>query len=339
MDALALLERASKIKPAALFVLTGDEDFLRRQAQVRVVRDLLDDADPAFALTTFEGDTANWSVVKSELDTLPFLSPRRVVLIEKADKFVSENRSALEKYVAAENNPGTLILDVKTWPANTKLAKATPEAQTIVCSCGKNFRHASWCRQWAKKQYGKELDATAADVLVELVGTSLGQLDQEISKLAIGVERISREHVEALVGRSRQAETFKIFDAIGRGDTAQALGIMQRLFDQGNDPMQVLGAFSWQLRRLAAVSRLHRAGLPLPAALQKAGVPPFAAQATEQQLRHLGRDRMDRIYDILLETDLGMKGDSPLAHELIMERLVVRLARKEQKSPAAALVS
>jgi hypothetical protein len=38
---------------------------------------------------------------------------------------------------------------------------------------------------------------------------------------------------------------------------------------------------------------------------------------------------MDRIYDWLLEADLGMKGASELSERVILERLLIRLARSE----------
>jgi DNA polymerase-3 subunit delta len=52
-----------------------------------------------------------------------------------------------------------------------------------------------------------------------------------------------------------------------------------------------------------------------------------ARQEAEQQLRHLGRRRLDHLYDWLLETDQGLKGGSQLSPRILLERLVVRLAR------------
>ncbi|MBX7103384.1 MAG: DNA polymerase III subunit delta [Gemmataceae bacterium] len=331
MDALAYLDKAKAIAPAPLLVVTGDEDFLKRLVRSRVVGELLEDADPAFALTTFEGESADWSKVRSELDTLPFLSPRRVVIIEQADPFVTKYRPKLEDYVKAANGPGTLILDVRTWPANTKLAKAVPETATIVAK-GPS-RPAGWCRDWAKSTYQKELSVDAADWLVELVGPVLGQLDQEIAKLATFVgdkKQIGKDTVDQLVGRTREAETFKIFDAIGAGRVGDALTILGRLLEQDHAPLAILGAFSWQMRRLAAVSRGVRRGMPITSAMAEAGVPPFAREGVEKQLRHLGKRRMDQIYDWLVETDLAFKGSSALPDRLILERLVVKLARPER---------
>ena len=83
-----------------------------------------------------------------------------------------------------------------------------------------------------------------------------------------------------------------------------------------------------QLRRLAQAARWNQQGQPLARALDRAGVPPFAHRGCEQQLRHLGQRRADRLYDWLLETDLGLKGSSQLPPRILLERLVLQLARK-----------
>src|SRR5581483_12441467 len=114
MDVLAFVDAAPKAKPQPIYVLAGDEAFLKRQARAALDSLLLGDADPAFAVSTYPGDRADWSAVRADLDTLPFLSPRRVVAIDAADQFVTKYRPALEKYAAAPSKVGTLILDVKS---------------------------------------------------------------------------------------------------------------------------------------------------------------------------------------------------------------------------------
>src|SRR5438105_6332230 len=119
MDALKFIEKLAAAKLQPVYVFFGDEDFLKRTARAALEPRLLEDADPSFALSSYAGDQADWSVIRSELATLPFLSPRRVVVIEQADKFITEHRSGLEKYVAAPSS-GVLILEVKTWMSTTK---------------------------------------------------------------------------------------------------------------------------------------------------------------------------------------------------------------------------
>src|SRR5262245_35446776 len=100
MEALTFVEKLSKAKPRPVYVLAGDEDFLKRQALSAIQSHLLGEADPAFAVSFFPGDRAEWPAVRGDLETLPFLSPVRIVAIEQADPFVSKYRQVLEKYVA-----------------------------------------------------------------------------------------------------------------------------------------------------------------------------------------------------------------------------------------------
>jgi DNA polymerase III delta subunit len=81
------------------------------------------------------------------------------------------------------------------------------------------------------------------------------------------------------------------------------------------------------LRRLAQAARLSAQGVSLNESMQRAGIIPFAQKSAEQQMRHLGRRRLDRLYEWLLETDSGMKGGSMLPPSTLLERLVVKLAR------------
>ena len=329
MDAIEFLTKSRKSQPQPVYVLAGDEEFLKRQARTSLVPQLLGDADPSFALSAYPGEQAEWSAIRSELDTLPFLAPRRVVVIEQADPFVTKYRQQLEKYLV-KPSPGVLILDVRTWPANTKLAKTIPDEATVVCKAPKSAQLPGWCVQRANSEYGKKLAPAAAQLLVDLTEPSLGLLDQELAKLAVYVGEkpaITASDVDVLVGRNRSAETFKIFDAIGRGNAGEALAILQRLLADGGEPIQLLGAFSWQLRRLAKAGRLIRDGLSSTQALTEVGVNPYYLASWQQQIRQLGRQRLEKLYDWLLEVDLGIKGSSTLDEQTQLERLIVRLVR------------
>src|SRR5262249_42399123 len=140
--------------------------------------------------------------------------------------------------------------------------------------------------------------------------------------------RVEGADVDTLVGNRREETTWRIFDLIGAGQSAEALTLLDRLLTPGEEPMELLGAFSMQLRRLAATAALNPQGAALADAMERAGVLPFARRAVEQQMRHLGRRRLNVLYDWLLQTDLGMKGASQLPPRTLLERLVVQLARK-----------
>src|SRR5689334_11624689 len=124
MDSLTFLERAAKAKPQPVYVVTGEEDFLKRQVIAALKKLVVGDADDSFCLSAYAGDKLDFATVRDDLSTLPFLGPRRLVIVEAADPFVTQYRAALEKYVAQPAASGVLVLDVKSWPSTTRLAKA-----------------------------------------------------------------------------------------------------------------------------------------------------------------------------------------------------------------------
>ena len=332
MDSLAYLGKPPA-KPQAVYILHGDEDFLKRQCREVLVAKALGDGDASFALSNFVGDkNLAFSTIRNELDTLPFLSSVRVVVVEQADPFVTEHRPALEKYVAAPSKIGVLVLEVKAFPETTKLAKALPDAAKLACKAPAGHKLAEWCIGRSANHHGKRLTADGAGLLVDLVGSQMGLLDQELGKLAVAVgakPTIDAPDVDQFVGRSRAANVFQILSAIGEGQPARALGILSNLFEEGEDPLAVLGPLTSQLRKLATVNRLVGQGLSLGQAMDGAKVPnwPQARQEAEKQVKHLGRRRLDALPEWLVEINLGLKGGNPLPPQLQVERLIVKLAR------------
>lgn len=331
MDALPFLAAASP-KRQPVYVLSGDEDFLKRLAREKIVAAALGDADPDLALSVYAGDKLDFSTVRNDLDTLPFLAPCRVVVVESADTFVTAHRPQLEQYVTKPSSIGVLVLDVKAFPETTKLAKALPDAAKVACKAPPPYKLPAWCVECARTRHGKKLAPDAAEALVELVGTGMGLLDQELGKLsgALGAKpAIAAADVTKLVGRSKAADVFRIMDAVGEGRPGEALSILEDLFAEGEDPMAVLGPLTAQLRKLAAVGRFVTEGLPLGEAMTAAKVPNWdkARQSCEKQLKHLGRRRLEKLTEWLTEINIGLKGGIALPERVQVERLVVALAR------------
>ncbi len=339
MDALAFI-KAKSAPRHPIYALVGDEDFLKRHVRERIIATALGDEDPSFAVGIYAGDALDFSTARNELETLPFLAPCRVVIVEGADKFVTDNRPALEAYAAKPSSVGVLVLDVKTFPETTKLAKALPPAAKIACKSPpayKLYDLKPWLVDWAKTAHKKKLGPDAAEVLLDLVGSSMGLLDQELGKLAVAVgakPEIGGDDVERMVGRSKAADVFRILDLIGDGKPGEALSVLEELFTEGTDPMGVMAPLTGQLRKLALVSRLHFGeGMSLGPAMDAANVPTWgnARVSFQKQLRHLGQRRLEKLTDWLVEINFGLKGGNALPERVQVERLIVMLARPREK--------
>jgi len=344
LDAITYLAQPEKHPPQAVCVAFGNELFLRRQVVLAIRHAVLGGEQADFSLTAFEGIAADLRDVVEELSTVAMFGGRRLVVVEEADDFVSRYRGPLEEYVARPSPSGILLLDVETWPSNTRLYKAVEAGGLAIdCAAPPVVRLARWLADWARQTHGVHLPLAVAEVLLEMIGPELGLLDQELAKLALlagGDKKITLEMVSRAVGGWRAKTAWEMLDAALDGHVAEAALQLDRLLLAGEAPIGVLGQISASLRRLAAATRLvlqaEAAGHPpgrritLSQALAQAGVRPFAIQKAERQLRRLGRARGGRLYHWLLEADLDLKGDSEMPPRLILERLILRLAASEQ---------
>jgi DNA polymerase-3 subunit delta len=312
--------------PPGLIAAHGDSPFLRREARQAVRAWVVGEGPSEFLYSSYEGETAGPGVV-DELFTPPFVGDRRLVVVEDADEFVSRYRPILEKLARAPSSVGVLLLDVRTWASNTRLAQAAPLA--IQCSTPKEHLIPGWCEKWAEQRYGKKFDLSTSHWLVESAGIDLGVLDQEIAKLASAVgdrEEISRNDVTSLVAGRGVENVFAVLDDAMEGRLAKALHELDRVLAAGEPPVKILAIFSAQLRKYGEAFRRATTKIPPDVALREAGIPPFVAAAAERRLRALGSDRAAALYRQILDADLAIKGGSEASPRLILERLLVWLA-------------
>ncbi len=342
VHAVAYLAAPAKHAPEAVNVVFGNDAFLKRLVLSVLKKNSLGSDDAGFSLAVFEGEKTVLKDVLDELSTVAmFGGGRRLVVIEDADDFVSRNRATLEAYADKPLPTGRLILEVKSWPANTHLHRIVAEkGLSVDCSTPGAAQLPKWLVAWAKQSHQAALEPGAARMMVEMVGPELGLLDQEIAKLALSVPEgtaISAKLVSERVGSWRARTAWEMIDATLAGNLRGALVQLDRLLLAGEVPLGILAQISSTLRRLAAATRLvlsaeaQRQRVTLRSALAEAGVREFVLGKSEQQLKHLGRDRGRQLYRWLLEADLALKGDSALPGRLILENLLIRLAARQTK--------
>ena len=356
LHATEYLKQPAKFPPKPVCVLFGGDAFLKSQAFRRLRTVLLDGADSnangnanggsdgEFALTRFDGNQATFPVVLRELAMMTmFGDGQRVVVVEDADAFVTKFRGELEDYAAAPSRTSTLILLVGTFPSNTRLYK-TVEASGRLIDCSPLGEKAipQWLVGWSLTAHRLNCDAAAAELLVDLIGTELGLLDQELSKLALVVEnggKLTAAIVQDNVGSWRTRTTWEMLDLALAGNVPEAIRQLDMLMQAGENPVGILAQVAYSLRRLAAATQLildaeqQSKRIPLATALEQAGIKRFVLQKSELQLKKLGRHRGAKLLNWLLKADLDLKGDSRISPRILIERLILKIAAPQLKMP------
>ncbi len=319
----------SNIKP--VYVISGKDEFLVSRRCRGLVDGLLSPDERAMSLYQPRADQVQAVEVFDELRTLPFLAKRRVVLIDPADSFISDNRQAMERYFESPSRSGVLILVVGTWRKNTKLAKKLVGIGELVSvEPPTAWQLPDYVVRLARDEYGKGMSKSTAQLVVELVGDDTGRVSSEVEKLAMyvdGRKGITADDVEKLTGHNRTYDAFAVIDAVTAGDTAGAVTRLRNMFaaDRSNE-YTVVGAFAYHIRKMFTARSMVDGGVSAGQVVTRLGI---WRNKQANFLKQLSRMSLPAIGSILAELgriDHGIKTGQTTA-PVAMERLVLKLSR------------
>jgi DNA polymerase-3 subunit delta len=326
--------KKTEIKPSRtggqIYVIAGKDEFLVSERLHSLIGSLLEPEQMQMCLLQTDGDKITAAEVFDELRTLPFLAERRVVVLNDADKFVSENRETLEKYFESPAAKGVLVLVVKSWPSNTRLAKALPKTGKLLAVAemkGKSL--VSYICNYAADKYGKNLSYNAGAMLVEFAGDEPGVLCSEVDKLAAYTDKakaITEKDIAAAVGRNRVFDVFEVIDAMTAGNLAGAIEKLRRMFSTNKDAdYTVVGAFAWHFRRMFSASAMLKEGQSQEAVAKKLRI--WNNREFFAALKKMPLEKIGGCLRRLAEIDYEIKTGRATA-QVAIESMILELAEK-----------
>ncbi|MFQ5804329.1 MAG: DNA polymerase III subunit delta, partial [Candidatus Methylomirabilales bacterium] len=186
----------------------GEEILLRQEFVSRLLKALLPPGMEALNLDILSGYEAAGADVAARCRIVPAFSPRRVVMVRDADRLRMEAWKEILAYLKVPS-PTTCLICIAD--RLDQRSSALPQIERT----GKVLRFAAprseeerqrWCQRWIReraRQQGKSLSPEAELLLLNLQGSDLLRLGQEVDKLCLFVGEqpdINFEAVEALVG-------------------------------------------------------------------------------------------------------------------------------------------
>ncbi len=315
-----------------IYIIAGDEGPLVDAQCTQLLDKLLEPEQRTTALFNADADKVGISEVLDELRTLPFLADRRVVLIKKAEKFISNNRELLEKYFDNPSTTGTLIMTVSNWDARTRLAKKLPVVgKLFTITDPKPWQLAGKLIQYTKEKYQKTLARSAAEMLVEVSGPSLAALYSEIDKLSLLAEAentITADHVRLLAGHNRLFGVFAVIDSVIAGNAAHAVERLRKMLASDKSAeYTAIGAFAYHLRKMFKAKVMLEKGL-YPQKIAATLRIWHNKEAFFAGLRRLTTRQIGNHLCLLAETDFNIK-TARATPKVALEQLVLNLAASQ----------
>lgn len=340
MRALSAAIRDRKFSPA--YLLHGEDEYRKDDALRHLLEAAVDPATRDFNLDQRKGAELDAETLASLLSMPPMMADRRVVVVRDVSALRKDAKTALEQYL---RRPAADVLLVLTAPADAKLDKAITEH--VVGVDAKPLTGGEipkWILSRVERQ-GSRIDAGAADLLQDAVGTDLAQLATEIDKLVAycGDRPIDEAAVSAVVGVRRDETVGQLLDAVAARDVNRALAVMPGVLAQPKvNEVQIVMMLTTQMLAFGIALARGTRGYGDFFTILKSGSSNYTGRAWGEAAgawtRHVGKwtlPQVDRALEVLLRADVALKESKVSSEEQILATAVLAMCAEPAQRSAA----
>lgn len=342
-----------------ILLIHGPEELLRSE-RLAALRAALGPAEMAELSTTWlDGRKVSVAEVRHHADAMPFLTAKRLVVVEglvaqinkRAQAGGKAKRKPSDDQRRNEQGIDELLLCLDQAPETTDLALVEAETlgkrdrvhkrveelasqgrgEIVACEAPEQKDLPAWVIQRARAK-GAEIEGAAAFDMAAFIGRNLRLIDSELEKLVAyraGEGPIRRDDVRLLVPYAQEANIFDMVDALGRQDGAAAVRLLRELERDGAAPLYLLAMITRQFRILIQVGdeMARNPGADKYAIGKAIGLHHFPTSKAMTQSRRWRMADLEAVYDRLLETDLAIK-TGKMPDDMALDLLVVELSQR-----------
>ena len=319
---------AGKYKP--VYLLTGEENYY-----IDVVSDYFEEKviDPSvrdFDQTVVYGRDTDMATVVSTAKRYPMMSPIHLVIVKEAQDLPLPQWESLTTYLAQPSPQSVLVFCYrhKKFDKRTAAYKAIDKAGVVYES---PRIYDNQVPAWIGREvgaHGRHIGDKAALMLAEYLGTDLGKIANELSKLYPLLPdggTIDEQLIEEQIGISKDYNIFELQKAIGRRDPLMCNRIVNYFAanPKKNPIQQVLPLlYSYFLKVMFYLQLENKSD-----AAKVLGCPPSFVQDYAVAARNYTLSKLATCIGYLYETDLRSKGvrnsgnvtDGELLKELVFK--------------------
>ncbi len=321
-DEAQRLLRPEHLSPC--YLVYGEERFFVDKILSWFLGKMVEPSLRDFNYNRFDGEKVTPEEILLSAKSFPMVGPKRLVVLEDADKVV-DPKEMLLSYLTAPVESTTMIFVAQKPDMRTKLFLKLKK-HAILIHCRPLFENelAPFIRREAK-QRGILLSEDAVLFLKEHVGKNLVLIQTELEKLSLysGKEEVGLAVVEQIISGEREHTIFELLDAVCKKDLEKGLRLLGFMLSDGGHPLKILAMFMWQFRIMASAKQALLTTSE-SAIGNKVAIPPYRLTAFLNRLRLWKGDEIRTAFDLFREADLQLKGGS-LAHAIVLEQMILKL--------------
>lgn len=281
-------------------------------------------------MAVFYADETPVGEVLSNVSTPSMFSPKKVVVLKRAESLDKNSLELVKRYCAAPCSHTCLIL-VSSDPAKPALK---PDDGVVIKQAEQDPRKVAERVVEEARAAGLDMKRPAAERLCELAGEDLAVIKSELVKLSevYGAgARVGVGEIDGALRKRTDRDTFELVNAIADGKKGEALSILSEMaFRNQTEPLLILSVVSSRIRNILRASCVRESAKGSPPEEQKKliakelKVKPGAAHFIWKQTANFPRGAAARAVASLAEADKALKTSRSGGYDALT-RMVVNL--------------
>lgn len=261
-----------------IYLLFGEEGYLKRQYRDRLTRAMLPEGD-TMNYACYEGKGIEIREVIDLAETMPFFAERRLIVFENSGLFKSGGTD-LADYIKELPESTNFVFVENEVDKRSKLYKAV-KARGRAVELG--FQDENTLKRWVAgliRNENRQAGEQTIAYFLNKAGTDMENITKELEKLfcyTFGRDTITKEDVDAVCVAQITNHIFEMVDAVAQKKQKKALELYYDLLALKEPPMRILFLMIRQYRILLQVKGLLKAGYGRKEVASKAGLHPFVA--------------------------------------------------------------
>ena len=313
-----------------IYLLYGEEEYLKRQYRDRFIKAMLPDGD-TMNYAHYEGKNINVREVIDLAETLPFFAERRLIVFEDTGFFKSAG-AELADYIKDMPDTTYFIFVENEVDKRSRLYKAVKAKGYIVeLSTQDEGTLKRWIQGIVRREK-KQIPDSVILYFLNKVGTDMENIQRELEKVfcyALDRQEITREDIDAVCVTQITNHIFDMVNAVADKNQRRALDLYYDLLALKEPPMRILFLMIRQYRILFQVKGLSGQGYGKKEIASKAGLHPFAAGKYMDQAKKFRMSELRAVMEDGADIEQRVK-TGLLTDNLAVELFIVKHSGKAQ---------
>jgi len=310
-----------------IFFLYGEDSYRSKKKLQEIIEGYRNVHKSGMSLIYFDAKEKGFADFLNSFRSASIFDDKKMTILKNSFLDIKFQESFLENIDKLEKAEDIIVIyEAAKVDQRTKLFKALQKR----AKCQEfDFLSGAALKKWAVQEFekrGGKILPQALDYFLNYIGGDLWQVENEIKKLCDfkNGKEITKDDIELQVRSKTENDIFKTIEALSAKDKKQALILLKKHLDSGDNVLYILSMVAYQFKNLLILRDLIDKKVSYGLVAKRSGLHPFVVQKTIGMANRFSMEQLRQLYQKIFETDFDIKTgrvDPEIALEIFIAKI------------------